>query len=147
MPFEHGPYLTIATFCEQVIEDRSGVLSLIRVVDRKVVTVQGVDAPEQMPAADLDWTLVLNLKSGEVQGSHPLKIVPQLPSGETLSPVLLSVHFEGANRGQNVVTRVNMKLEMPGIYWFKIYIDDEFLTQVPVEVIYSRLVSAALGAR
>jgi hypothetical protein len=52
--------------------------------------------------------------------------------------VTLSVHFEGGTRGQNVVSRINMKLEMPGIYWFKLYLENQFLTKVPVEVIYSR---------
>jgi len=29
-----GPFVSVAAFCENVIEDKSGVLSLIRVVDR-----------------------------------------------------------------------------------------------------------------
>ena len=143
MPFERGPYLILAAFCEQVIEDKSGVLSLIRVVDRMSITAQGADAPEQMPPANLNWALVLSLKSGEARGTHPIQIVPQLPSGETLDPVTLSMHLEGGNRGQNLVSRINMRLEMPGVYWFKVYVDDEFLTQVPVEVIYSRLVGSS----
>ena len=141
MSFERGPYLNLAAFCEQVIEDKSGVLSLIRVVDRRTITSQGPSAPEEMPPTNLDWTLVLTLKSGEVRGSHAVKIVPELPSGEILSPVTLSVHLEGDNRGRNIISRMNMVLPMPGVYWFKMYFDDEFLTQVPVEVIYSRVVT------
>ena len=140
MPFERGPYITVATFCEQVIEDKSGVLSLIRLVDRRNITTQGPDAPEQMPPTNLDWTLVITLKSGEARGTHPVKIVPELPSGETLSPFTLSVHLDGGNRGQSIISKLNMSLSMPGVYWFKIYVDDEFLTQIPIEVIYSRIV-------
>jgi hypothetical protein len=141
MPFERGPYLTVGTFCEQVIEDKSGVLSLIRIVDRMNITAQGPTAPENMPPAMLNWFLVLNFKSGEARGSHPVKIEPELPSGIRLEPMTLSAHFEGGNRGANIVSKINMKLEMPGIYWFRIYVDDEFLTQIPVEVIYSRIVT------
>jgi len=141
MPFERGPFLTVATFCEQVIEDKSGVLSLIRIVDRMNISTQGPTSPENMPPAMLNWFLVLNFKSGEARGSLPVKIEPELPSGIRLEPMMLSAHFEGGNRGANIVSRINMKLEMPGIYWFRIYLNDEFLTQVPVEVIYSRIVT------
>lgn len=141
MTFDRGPYLTVATFCEQVIEDKSGVLSLIRIVDRMNITAQGPTAPENMPPAMLNWFLVLNFKSGEARGSHPVKIEPELPSGIRLEPMTLSAHFEGANRGANIVSKINMKLEMPGIYWFRLYVDDKFLTQIPVEVIYSRIVT------
>lgn len=141
MAFERGPFLTLATFCEQVIEDKSGVLSLIRVVDRMNITVQGPTAPEEMPPATLNWVLVLSMKSGEARGSHPIKIEPELPSGTRLSPISLSAHFEGGNRGQNIITRLNMRLDMPGIYWFRIYVDDQFLTQIPIEVIYSRIMT------
>ena len=141
MAFERGPYLNIAAFCEQVIEDKSGVLSLIRVVDRINITAQGPTAPDEMPPAMLNWSLVLTMKSGEARGSHTVKIEPELPSGIRLDPMLLSVHLEGGTRGQNVVSKLNMKLEMPGVYWFRILIEDQFLTQIPVEVIYSRIVT------
>ena len=51
MSFEGGPYLITAAFCEQVIEDKSGVLSLIRIVDRMYITAQGPNAPDEMPPA------------------------------------------------------------------------------------------------
>ena len=141
MAFEQGPYLTLAAFCEQVIEDKSGVLSLIRVVDRMNIATQGPTAPEQMPPTNLNWVLVLSMKSGEARGSLPIKIEPELPSGLRLQPLTLSAHFEGGNRGINILSKLNIKLETPGVYWFRIYVDDKFLTQVPVEVIYSRIVT------
>lgn len=141
MAFERGPYLILAAFCEQVIEDKSGVLSLIRVVDRMNITVQGPSAPDEMPPAILNWVLVLSMKSGEARGSHTLKIEPELPSGQRTAPMTLTPYFEGGSRGINIVTRVNFKLEMPGLYWFRITLNDQFLTQIPVEVIYSRVVA------
>ena len=141
MPFERGPYITAATFCEQVLQEGSGILSLIRIVDRMTTTATGPNAPEQMPPTQLNWTLVIALKSGHARGSHPVKIVPQLPSGETLEPITLSAHLEGENKGQNLLARMNMPLEMPGIYWFQIFVDDQLMTKGPLEVIYSRIVT------
>ena len=141
MAFERGPHLIIAAFCENVIEDKSGTLSLIRVVDRMNLTVQGPTSPEEMPPTVLNWFLVLVMKSGEARGSHAVKIEPEMPSGIRLDPMMLSVHLKGGNLGHNTITKFNMKIEMPGVYWFRIYVDDQFLTQIPVEVIYSRIVT------
>ena len=138
MAFEKGPYLQVAAFCEQVIEDKSGVLSLIRVVDKITTTASGQQPPEEMPIFDLNLKLVLSLKSGEVKGSHPIRIVPELPSAETKEPMLLSVHLEGGNRGSNVIADMRMKMDMPGVYWVNVYFGDELLTRLPIEVIYSR---------
>lgn len=141
MPFERGPYVTTATFCERVLQEASGVLSLIRVVDRMTTNASGPAPPEEMPSARLDWTLVITLKSGDARGSHPVRITPQLPSGETLRPITLSAHFEGDNKGQNLISQINMELKLPGIYWFHIHVDDQLMTKVPLEVIYSRVVT------
>ena len=135
-----GPYIGAAVFCENVIEDKSGVLSLIRIVDRLVVSSQGPSAPEQMPSTPLNWFLVLVLKSGQARGSINVTIQPELPSGLKLEPVTVTPHFEGENRGCNVVTKMAMMLTEPGVYWFHILIGDALATKVPLEVIYSRTV-------
>lgn len=141
MSFETGPYLILAAFCEQVLEDKSGVLSLIRIVDRLYVSTSSPTAPEQMPKTMLNWTLVLSFKSGKARGSIPIKIEPELPSGIRVPSFTLTPHFEGENRGVNIMTRMNMKLEAPGIYWFRVFVNNIFYTQIPLEVIYSRTVT------
>ena len=141
MAFESGPYLQVAAFCEQVIEDKSGVLSLIRVVDRITVNAAGTEVPEDMPPFDLNWKLVLVLKSGEVKGSHPIKFVLELPDVTKKQAIIVSVHLEGGNRGAQVVTDFRMKMEMPGVYWVHVYFDDELLTKLPIQVIYARNVA------
>lgn len=140
---ESGPHLNMAVFCEQVIEDKSGVLSLIRIVDRMHIQVQGPNAPEQMPPADINWWLVLMFKSGRTRGSQSIKIEPETPSGLRKQPVIMSGHFEGGIRGVNIVTRMAMRAESPGLYWFRIYVEDQFVTQIPMEIIYSRTITPA----
>lgn len=135
-----GPFISIAAFCENVIEDKSGVLSLIRIVDRLTVSAQGSSAPEQMPPTLLNWFFVLTLKSGQARGSVQVAIEPELPSGLRLAPVTFTPHFEGGNRGCNIVSRIGLTLEAPGIYWFRVFVADRLATRVPIEVIYSRTV-------
>ena len=146
MAFETGPFLNLAVFCETVIQDTSGVLSLIRVVDRMKVAAHGPNAPEEMPPTQLSWTMVLHFRAGSARGSYPIKILPELPSGLSKEPIILSAHFEGGNRGINIISKVNMTLDMPGVYWFKIFLNDVFVTQVPVEIIYSRVSGPAAPA-
>jgi hypothetical protein len=141
MPEYSGPFLSVAAFCENVIEDKSGVISLIRIVDRMYVTAQGPTAPDEMPPANLNWYLVLIFKSGQAHGSYDIKIEPELPSGLRRPPTVLSAHFEGGNRGTQIVVRFGMKLEMPGVYWIRIYVANQFLTRIPVEVIYQKMVT------
>ena len=140
-----GPYISIAAFCENVIEDKSGVLSLIRLVDRLIVSAQGPGAPEKMPETPLNWFLVISLKSGKARGSIPVKIQPESPSGLRADPVTFTPHFEGENRGCNIISRLGLTLKEPGVYWFRIYVGDNLATQVPLEVIYSRTVIPGKG--
>ncbi len=135
-----GPFVGVAAFCENVIEDKAGTLSLIRIVDRLTVSSQGPTAPEKMPPTPLNWFLVLVLKSGQARGSVSVTIQPELPSGIRMPGVTLTPHFEGENRGCNIVSKMGLMLEEPGIYWFHIYVADTLATKVPLEVIYSRMV-------
>lgn len=139
-PFERGPYIQAASFCDQVIEGKDGVLSLIRVVDRLNVEAKGPSAPETMPPHTASMTLVLMLKSGDAVGRHEIRIVPQLPSGETKTPLVLTAHLE-PGRGQNLLTKVEMTLNLEGQHWFNVFFDDIPLTKVPMEVRYTRVVT------
>ncbi len=49
MVFEQGPYLTVAALCDKALQEKDGVISLIRVVDKLTSSAVGPDAPEQMP--------------------------------------------------------------------------------------------------
>jgi len=44
---ETGPHIVNATFCEKVLIEPDGVLSLIRLVDRFTQTATGPEPPEQ----------------------------------------------------------------------------------------------------
>ena len=137
MSFEQGPYLITAAFCENVIEDKTGVLSLIRIVDRVTVNAVGYDVPTDMPPNDFRCKLVITLKSGKVRGTHTIRVTPHLPSGEVKPPIETAVFLEGENKGCNLVADMQIRLERPGVQWYQIHFDDEFLTQIPLEAIYT----------
>jgi hypothetical protein len=48
-----GPWLQAAVFCEKVLIERDGVVSLVRVIDRIIITASGAAAPEKMPLTNI----------------------------------------------------------------------------------------------
>lgn len=140
MSFEGGPYVQAACICDQVIEDKTGVMSLIRIVDNLTHMEANPSPPEIMPPVHYRGKLVLMLKSGKAIGRYNLKVQPELPTGETLDPIVITAHFEGEEKGINVVTDLNFTFELEGLYWFNIYIDEDFLTGIPFRVRYNRVV-------
>jgi hypothetical protein len=145
MAFERGPYIQAACFCELVIADQENVLSLIRVVDTLNHFEAGPNPPEDMPPFMHPLKLVLMLKSGEARGRSNLRIVPQVPTGETKDALDLTVHFEGDEKGHNIAANLNFGFEMEGLYWFHVYVDDHKLTSIPLRVKYDRRVMRASG--
>ena len=139
MSAEGGPYIQAACVCNMVIEDKTGAFSLIRVVDTVTHTVSGPNPPDEMPPMPFEGKLVLMLKSGRAVGRHNLTIVPELPSGETQDPITMTVHFEGEEKGQNIVTNLRFVFAQEGLYWFNIYLGETKLTAIPFRVRYNRL--------
>jgi hypothetical protein len=143
MPFETGPYLSTAVLCERVLEERDGVVTLVRLIDRFTIVSQGPEAPATLPPTPIGLTAVVWLRSGEARGSQTLKIRPELPSGQSLDAVQLTVHFEGEERGTRSVFTLNLVAEQEGLYWFDVLLDDTLLTRIPFRVMYQRMTAGA----
>lgn len=141
MPSETGPYLQVACFCEMVIEDKSGVLSLMRIIDTISQSAVGPNPPDDMPPLAQNLSLVLMMKSGQARGRATITLTPEKPSGLKDHPQELTAHFEGDERGANFVTKVNYLFDQEGVYWFHIYLDGEHWTSVPMRIKYSRVVT------
>ena len=141
MGFEQGPYIQMAGLCEQVIEDKTGALSLIRIIDTITHTEARSDAPPEMPPVTYPMKMVIMLKSGRARGRHELKMIPELPSGEVKPPFTRSVQMEGEERGFNNIVNMLFTFEMEGLYWFNVYFDDSLLTRIPLRIKYNRIVT------
>lgn len=139
MPEETGgPYLSAALLCDTVLEDKSGTLSLIRIVDRLNVSPPP-GAPERMPPTPFNTHLVVSFKSGMARGQYTLRITITSPSGAEATHLTLPVLFEGEDRGVNAVVRLEMVLEEYGLFWFGVYLNDVPFTRIPLRVVYHRI--------
>lgn len=133
-----GPFLSAAFICEKVLEERNGVKSAIRIIDRVTRTVVSPNPPEEMEPFDWEGVLLIKLKSGRARGNHRLRIELHKPSGEKNVPIQQMLNFEGEeDRGIDVVAQMHINFDQTGIYWMFLYIEENMLTQIPLRVIYA----------
>ncbi len=140
-PFERGPYIQVAAFCERVLREADGVLSLIRVVDVVTHTERGPNPPDEMPEVHYPLFFTITLKSGAARGRHDITIIPELPSGETIQPLTMSIRLEGEGKGTNITSRIDMPYKLEGLYWFNVQFDNQVITRIPLEVRYAKMVT------
>jgi len=134
-----GPYIGCAVLCEKVLQERDGVISLVRIIDRTIISGRGPDAPEELPAIPLTHTVFVALKSGLARGKYVVSIQPHAPSGRAIGDAIqVAALFEGEERGVNVIASVTLQVEDEGLYWFDVAIEGQSLTRIPLRVLYQR---------
>ena len=137
MPIDGGPYLQCALLCEKVLQEKDGVISLIRAVDRW--TVSG--PTEEMPSTAIQATIVIMFKSGIHRGPGRLTVTPVTPSDTRMPSMDISVLFEGdEDRGVNVVLPMSFPTAEAGVYWFEIALERQIVSHIPMRVIYHRVI-------
>jgi hypothetical protein len=135
--FQDGPYLNGAFLCEKVLEEKDGVKSAIRIIDRITMSAAGEAAPPRMPPLPVAATLLLRVKTGKKPGRHQFKVELVKPDGTRSPGTIMSVDLEGPeDRGADLKMDIRILLESDGSYWFDIYCDDILMTRVPLRVIY-----------
>ncbi len=134
-----GPYLVAALLCEKVLQEKNEVVSLIRIVDRFMVTVSALGSPENMPTIPINLTAFVSLKSGGARGRYTIKWRAETPSGIKEPEQLFPVLFEGEDRGVNLILNLNMVVDQEGLYWFDVLLEDQLLTRIPLRIVYQRI--------
>ena len=125
----------MAVFCEKILREADGVLSIIRVIDR--FTVAG-PTPEMGPTV-LQFTILISFKSGFLRGKQKISVRPKSPVGADLPAMEFPVLFEGDDdRGINLGAMTNFVANEEGLYWIDVYLAEELITRMPLRVIYQR---------
>ncbi len=139
MPEEHtGPYLQSALLAESVLREVDGRLSLIRITDQLQVTGS---AKEMQPQPVLLQMLVL-FKAGFAHGKFTIKVVGATPSEKKeFVSAQQQVYFEGEDRGVAAHFILNMILPEEGVFWFSVFLEEMFVTQVPLRIMYQQIAS------
>lgn len=134
-----GPYLIAAIICEKILQEKDETISLIRMVDRIVVTTNATGSPEAMPPVAMNLAALISFKSGSARGRYIVKWRTETPSGNRLPEQLLPILFEGDDRGVNLILSLNMIAEQEGVYWFEVLLEEQLFTRIPLRVLYQRI--------
>jgi hypothetical protein len=137
-PKDGGPYVGTAVFCDRVLQERDGVLSLIRIVDRFTVPV----APGQ-ESAPIQVFAAIMLKAGFIRGQYKLTIRHRPPSGTVAPDLVIPVLFEGEDRGVGINAQMNLGGLEEGLHWFDLILEGQRLTSMPLRVIHQPAVLRA----
>ena len=86
------PRLRIGTLCERTLEEKDGVLSLIRLIDRLVITAEGVDVPRDLPPSQVAVTVVMSCVNG--LGDYESKIRVDMHDGSSIESMTLQFHID-----------------------------------------------------
>ena len=131
-----GPFLTMAVLCETTLQEQTGVLSIIRILER--VQVAG-PTPEMQPI-NLKFTLVVTLRSGFYRGNAKVKVKPIPPSNNDLPAIEATVLLEGEDRGANLIMNAPaFAVTEEGVYWFDVSVNGALFTRIPLRVMYQRV--------
>jgi hypothetical protein len=140
-----GPYVQAALFCERVLSEKDNVLSLIRIIDRLVLTIAGPAAPEQMPPSPVACQAVIMLKTGSLSGSYLLKLTPKTPLGNELPSISTRILLAGGeDGGTNLIFNVQFIANEEGVYWFDVTFENQLLTRLPLRIVYQTLSAGQL---
>lgn len=131
------PYLKVGTICERVLEEKDGVLSLIRIVDRFTITITGKEPPDQLPQGIKLLTIIMGWVGG--LGSHEAALNIISPGGETQkSPQSWSFTLDAINRGHNIIVTLPIRIAKEGVYWVEFILNDQVKSRIPFQVLYER---------
>jgi len=131
----NAPYLIAALFCENVLHEQDGVLTAVRIIDR--IFVQRLSAAQKQGAATdmVAINLFVSFKGGGYSGKGKLKMAPVSPSGKELKTQETEVEFPPQpNAGINLVIRGLIAFREEGVHWFRIYFNEDLVTQTPLDV-------------
>ena len=123
---------TSAILCEKILKEKSGILSLIQMMDIAQVDLQGGETPAAF-VARLDAELFVTFKSvGAVKFIAVVTIVT--PDGNEFVRNEYPIQLTGAPHGHSLTIQLVLNLSKTGIFWFNVSIDGGYAQRLPLWV-------------
>ena len=142
-----GPFLAAAVFCENVIDEKDGMISVVRIVDGCSISINE-DAPPDFPSKAnpirISQSALIVIRTGDSPGKHNLKLIVQSPPGKRKAQPVQEVNLTPEqNGGANVKINAILEAFSPGMFWFDVYIDGKRVTRMPYNLQIKRVTSTA----
>jgi hypothetical protein len=128
------PYIAAAVICENVLEEKNGSLSIIRIADKVEYDLQGAPA-DMFPVLQLKG--LISFRSGDAKGEYQSKIKVIDPTGTQQGADILlpTVKLLGGDHNYNITLHIGLGVHHEGLHWFDVYLDDELITRIPLTVL------------
>jgi hypothetical protein len=142
------PFLASAFFCERLVEEKDGVISVMRIVDTLTITQFLLATPTPVPVIPVDQQsmppigsqilIFVSFKSGDAKGKYFCQLFVVTPDGKRdpiteKSPMI----FLGKEHGVNM--RVNVPVPtQEGLYWFEVMVDGSLVTKMPLRIRHTK---------
>jgi hypothetical protein len=129
------PRIFVAVLCDRVMEEKDGVLSIVRIVD--VFSADLASAPE---GHAMRFTLHGLLVLRDVFGDHMLTMKCRNPAGKESSAQDLEIKVP-RDASSDGSSRVNILIQLPivtralGRYWLDVYFDGRLLVVLPFKLV------------
>jgi hypothetical protein len=128
-----GPYVVAAVFCENPIEDKKGMISIVKLFDRiegELPAVFGHDDTAMLRT----WFFVA-VKAGNAKGTHRLQLILAAPDGKKEVVSDSEIVLLGDEHGSNLRASLLLAIREEGLYWVDVVIDGKVLTRSPLRVV------------
>jgi Family of unknown function (DUF6941) len=129
MTDSQGPFVHVATFCRDVIEQADHAVTLVGVTRHAVIE------PDESGERIADLKVFMSLAAGTLEGKHEIVVRPTDPDGETpFEEGAFTMLFEP---GTGVVLEAGLRFEVfkEGRYWFDVLLNGErLLTRIPLRI-------------
>jgi hypothetical protein len=132
-----GPFLESAFICEELIRDKDGSYSAIRMVTR--IKFHG-QTFESGTFIEIPLALVVSFKAGNVTDTRHLSLQVTSPSGRRepfLGTVLRQpITFAGGDTGAfAALPSFAIKYDVDGTYWIDVFLDKKRYSSLPLTVL------------
>lgn len=133
------PHLRVGALCEKVIEDKENILSLICLIDRLVLTAQGIGVPEEMPPTVARLSAVMSWVGG--LGNHEAKVrIHGGPEDTTIAETpTLPFLLDALDRVHNIIVNLTLELKQQGLYWVEFLLNGKVKSRIPLRIVYHRI--------
>lgn len=131
---DHGPFLTTAAFFETVIREDTGILTLVRMIDRITISPKA-SWISHLPPSPVSTNLVVSFRGQNLDGSGVVSIHPVKPSGERMERMDIPFVFD-AQTGVNLNISLELVVEEEGYFWFDILLDNAVVTRTPLQIVF-----------
>jgi hypothetical protein len=137
------PWVQAAVFCDQIVEDRTGSISVIRIIDRfTMARPEGWDGKTHLM---LPLNVLLAFKAGDVKGERTLTIYLTSPKNKRKKLFQKGVEFFGTNISTNIKLTVQFQFKTEGTHWFDIFVGKWLATRMPLTVVLQQQTETQQG--